>query len=135
MQPKTTTAPSNVPFPALAQNQRSASPNTSTSVNPPLSYSRVTHTPLSPGSQTDSSYFPYAGDGSNGNGGINPHPFRYSREQILALYDDEKVKERPIELVQMLEAESVLASKTVGRPVGLRDLTEIEKKVSLVMMI
>lgn len=118
-----------VPFPALASNQRSVSPNTSTNP-PPLSYSRVTHAPLSPGLATDNSYFPYGADTPNGNG--NGHPFRYTREQILSLYDGDKVKERPIELVQMAD-DGVLVSKNVAKPIGLRDLTEIEKRVSLLL--
>nr|XP_018259158.1 uncharacterized protein I303_08702 [Kwoniella dejecticola CBS 10117]OBR81316.1 hypothetical protein I303_08702 [Kwoniella dejecticola CBS 10117] len=131
------TAP-NVPFPALTQthNQRSSigagimSPTT----QQPLSYSRVTHTPLSPNFPTDSSYFPYQepnGTGGPPHGQENgaAHPFRYSRDQILNLFDETKFKERPIELVEMAEGGGVLVSKHVNRPVGLRDLSEIEKKL------
>ncbi len=82
---------------------------------------------MSPGVPTDGSYFPYAE--RNGFGDANPHPFRHSRDQILALWDEEKVKKTPIELVEMLDAGSVLVRKTVTRPVGLRELTEVEKKV------
>ncbi|WRT69040.1 uncharacterized protein IL334_006023 [Kwoniella shivajii] len=116
----------NIPFPALSQ--RAASPTTATAQNPPLSYSRVTHTPLSPSFPPDASYFPYQEpNGIQENG--TAHPFRYSREQILALFDESKFKERPIELVEMAEGGGVLVSKAVNRPVGLRDHTEIEKKL------
>lgn len=60
---------------------------------------------------------------------VNPHPFRYSREQILSLFDESKFKERPIELVEMAEGGGVLVSQSVNRPVGMRDLTDAEKKV------
>ncbi|KAK8843328.1 hypothetical protein IAR55_006983 [Kwoniella newhampshirensis] len=121
-------ANSNVPFPALSHAQRAASPTTATSNNPPLTYSRVTHTPLSPSVPGDGSYFPY--QEPNG-AGAEPtaHPFRYSREQILALFDESKFKERPIELVEMAEGGAVLVSKGINRPVGLRDLSEAEKKL------
>nr|XP_019009814.1 uncharacterized protein I206_05374 [Kwoniella pini CBS 10737]OCF48595.1 hypothetical protein I206_05374 [Kwoniella pini CBS 10737] len=126
----------NVPFPALSQNQRSSvggglmSPTT----QQPLSYSRVTHTPSSPNFPNDPSYFPYQepnGIGGTGNGQENgtAHPFRYSRDQILNLFDETKFKERPIELVEMAEGGGVLVSKSVNRPVGSRDLSEIEKKL------
>ncbi|ODN95845.1 cytoplasmic protein [Cryptococcus wingfieldii CBS 7118] len=113
---------SNSPFPALSANPRSASPTTAT--HPTLSYSRVTHTPSSPSVATDG-YFPH----QDANGEVNSHPFRYSREQILALYDEAKFRERPIELVQMAENGGVLVSKNLSRPVGTRDLTEGEKKL------
>lgn len=60
---------------------------------------------------------------------MNPHPFRYSREQILSLFDESKFKERPIELVEMAEGGGVLVSQSVNRPVGMRDLADTEKKV------
>lgn len=82
---------------------------------------------MSPGVPGDGSYFPYSD--ANGTGDVNPHPFRYSREQILAHWDEDKVKGTPIELVEILEAGGVLVSKDVIRPVGLRDLTEAEKRV------
>ncbi|WVQ81229.1 hypothetical protein IAT38_003351 [Cryptococcus sp. DSM 104549] len=120
---KTTLA--NSPFPALSHAQaRASSPTTST--HPPLSYSRVTHTPLSPGVPGDGSYFP----NQDANGGEpNAHPFRYSREQILALFDEAKFKERPIELVDVADGPAVLVSKSVNRPVGFRELTDVEKKL------
>ncbi|WVR09078.1 hypothetical protein IAU60_006139 [Kwoniella sp. DSM 27419] len=114
-----------VPFPALSGGR--ASPNTSTTANPALSYSRVTHTPLSPSFPGDASYFPYQEPNLNKENGA--HPFRYSREQILALFDESKYKETPIELVEMAEGGGVLVSKSMNRPVGLRDLTDIEKKL------
>ncbi|OWZ70991.1 hypothetical protein AYX14_03615 [Cryptococcus neoformans] len=111
------------PFPALSANPSSASPTTTT--HPTLSYSRVTHTPSSPNVATDG-YFP----NQDLNGGmVNPHPFRYSREQILSLFDESKFKERPIELVEMAEGGGVLVSQSVNRPVGMRDLTDTEKKI------
>jgi len=118
----------NVPFPALSQGQFSASPVSSTGAREHvLSYSRATHTTMSPNTSADGSYF------SNGetNGKVDPnhHPFRYSREQILALWDEDKVKETPIELVEMLDVGDVLVSKSVERPVGLGELSEVEKKV------
>lgn len=123
-------APSSSPFPALGQ-PRSGSPNAATAhVNPPpLSYSRVTHTQASPSMGGDG-YFPYNGDG-NGDADPSPFPFRYSREQILAVWDEDKFKERPIELLQLAESGAVLVSKNVVKPVGLRDLTDLEKKVSV----
>lgn len=118
-------APSSSPFPALGQ-PRSGSPTTILSpANPPLSYSRVTHTPASPSMPGDG-YFPYP-DG-NGEADPSPFPFRYSREQILAVWDEDKFKERPIDLLTL--SESVIVSPTVVKPVGLRDLSELEKKVS-----
>ncbi|WWC91225.1 uncharacterized protein L201_006167 [Kwoniella dendrophila CBS 6074] len=125
----------NVPFPALSQNQRVGvnSPTTTTAPNQPLSYSRVTHTPQSPNFPNDASYFPYQEPNNTLNGGGpkengTSHPFRYSREQILNLFDENKFKERPIELVEMAEG-GVLVSKAVNRPIGLRDLSDIEKKL------
>lgn len=88
-----------------------------------MSYSRATHAhPQSP--TADASYFPPQGE--NGTG----HPFRYSREQILGLYDEDKVRDVPIELRELLEQGGVLVSKQPVKPIGLRELTEVEKKVS-----
>ncbi|RXK35373.1 hypothetical protein M231_07363 [Tremella mesenterica] len=131
--PATSAPLPNVPFPALSsqtQNNRSISPTTrgngpASAPNPqPLSYSRVIHTPLSPAIPGDG-YFPM--DGMNGDG--NPHPFRYTPQQILGLWEEEKVKEVPIELVEMLENGGTLVSQNVVRPVGLREMTEEEKKL------
>lgn len=119
------------PFPALGQ-PRSGSPNHGSNggQNQPLSYSRVTHTPASP-SFGGEGYFPYSGaDSQNGAGDPSPYPFRYSREQILAVWDEDKFKERPIELMQIAENGAVIVSKDVTKPVGLRELSELEKKVS-----
>ncbi|OCF39763.1 hypothetical protein I317_06425 [Kwoniella heveanensis CBS 569] len=123
-----------VPFPALSGGGR-ASPTTNTNTasagnnNPPLSYSRVTHTPLSPNFPQDASYFPYTEPNINQQNTENgAHPFRYSRDQILALFDESKFKDRPIELVELAEG-GVLVAKSVNKPVGLRDLSEVEKKL------
>lgn len=111
------------PFPALSTNPPSASPTTAT--HPTLSYSRVTHTPSSPNVATEG-YFP----NQDLNGGeVNAHPFKYSREQILGLFDESKFKKRPIELVEMAEGAGVLVSLSLNRPVSMRDLTDAEKKV------
>jgi PERQ amino acid-rich with GYF domain-containing protein len=127
-------ATSQIPFPALSTSSNphpSINPGTTTTpVNPGMTYSRVTHTPQSPGFPTDGSYFPNAeGGGANGGGGPKPHPFRYSRDQILALWEEDKVKDTPFELAEMLDNGGVLVSRAVAKPVGLRDLTETEKKV------
>lgn len=90
-----------------------------------MSYSRATHTPASPSFPTDGSYFPTDNNGAS----PNPHPFRYSRDQILGLFDEDKLKSTPIELVELLEQGSVLVAQHVNRPVGMRDLTDAEKKV------
>lgn len=127
-QRSTATAPAPAsPFPALGQ-PRAASPTTAVTSNPPLSYSRVTHTPASP-SYAGEGYFPYAGDAPNGGGDGGP-PFRYSREQILGVWDEDKFKDRPIELVKMAESGGVLVSKDIVKPQGLRELSELEKRVS-----
>ncbi|BEJ15844.1 hypothetical protein CspHIS471_0504490 [Cutaneotrichosporon sp. HIS471] len=126
--PKQPTAPVS-PFPALGQ-PRAGSPTTAASSNPPLSYSRVTHAPASP-SFSGEDYFPHAGDGANGGANPSPYPFRYSREQILGIWDEDKFKERPIELMQMAETDNgqVLVSKAIVQPVGLRELSEVEKRI------
>jgi PERQ amino acid-rich with GYF domain-containing protein len=133
--PTSTSTSINSPFPALSGNVNAAvnvaanprgSPTTNTAPNPPLSYSRVTHTPLSPNFPTDNSYFPY----TEANGVADPKlAFRYSREQMLGMWEEEKVRELPIDLVQMLEDGGVLVSKNVVKPIGLREQTEVEKKV------
>lgn len=117
----------NIPFPALSSNGTAHAPNST--ANPGLSYSRATHTPTTPGFPTDSSYFPYTEPNGHGE---KPHPFRYSREQILGLWDEEKVRDTPIELVDLGDG-GVLVSKTVIRPIGLRELTDQEKKVRFSM--
>jgi hypothetical protein len=114
----------NVPFPALSSN---GAAHPSVPANSGLSYSRVTHTPTTPGFPADSSYFPYTEPNGHGQD-AKPHPFRYSREQILGLWDEEKVRETPIELVDLGDG-GILVSKAVVRPIGLRDLTEQERKV------
>jgi PERQ amino acid-rich with GYF domain-containing protein len=115
------------PFPALGgggANGGRASPTTATAPNPALSYSRATYTPQSP-NVADTSYFP---DQDHNPG--NPHPFRYSRDQILGLYDENKFKDVPMELLDLLDQNGILVSKQPVKPVGLRELTEGEKKVS-----
>ena len=52
---------------------------------------------------------------------------------MLALWDEQKVKERPIELTDIGAGAEILVSKAVVKPVGLRDLSEVEKKVSTSM--
>jgi PERQ amino acid-rich with GYF domain-containing protein len=47
----------------------------------------------------------------------------------LALWEEDKVKDTPFELAEMLDNGGVLVSRAVAKPVGLRDLTETEKKV------
>jgi PERQ amino acid-rich with GYF domain-containing protein len=119
-----TTPTSNVPFPALSH---SSNTTPASGINPPMSYSRAIHTPQSPSFPNDGPYFPEEG-GKDGD--PNPHPFRYSRDQILALWDEEKVKNTPIELAEMLDNGGVLVSKVVNKPIGLREMSDIEKKVS-----
>ena len=119
------------PFPALSSGGGHHHPSSQQSTaNPALSYSRATHTPTTPGFPADSSYFPYTAEPNGTGHGEVRHPFRYSREQILALWDEEKVKETPIELVDMLDGQGVLLAQGVVRPNGLRELSDIEKKVS-----
>lgn len=121
-------ASAQVPFPALSS---SGASHPTVPANSGLSYSRATHTPTTPGFPTDSSYFPYTEPNGSGANGELSHPFRYSRDQILGLWDEQKVRKMPIELVDMLEGGGVLASRDVVRPNGLRELTDIEKKVSV----
>jgi PERQ amino acid-rich with GYF domain-containing protein len=124
---KATPAQPTVPFPALSSsNQPSPVLSTAQGNMAPMSYSRATHTPASPSFPTDGSYFPTDNNGAS----LNPHPFRYSREQILGLFDEDKFKSTPIELVELLEQNSVLVAQHVNRPVGMRELTDAEKKAS-----
>ncbi|ORX39105.1 hypothetical protein BD324DRAFT_649196 [Kockovaella imperatae] len=127
--PSTTIAPSsNVSFPALSQGGTTPTSLTgNTPAQPVLSYSRATHTPVTPTFPRDGSYFP-SGDPA-GQNGTHPHPFRYSKESILSLWNEEKVRERPIELADMGIGGDVLVSKSLVKPVGLRDLSDIEKKL------
>ena len=53
-------------------------------------------------------------------------PFVYSREFLLGLYDDEKAKRRPIELV----ANEVATRDSARKPWALEDWREGEKEVS-----
>lgn len=111
------------PFPALNPG-RSSSPST-VNHNPALSYSKITHaqSPQSPGFPSDGSG--PATNGENGNG----HPFRYSKEYMISLWNPDKVKEVPIELAGLMETAALLVSNEVVKPIGMRDLGEIEKKV------
>lgn len=125
---KTSNQHPQVPFPALSSGNHQSSVSTNNaSNNAPMSYSRATHTPASPGFPTDGSYFP--SPDANGTS-LNPYPFRYSREQILNLFDEDKVKGTPIELVSLLEQGSVLVAPHANRPIGMRELNETEKKAS-----
>lgn len=81
--------------------------------------------------------------------GNKARPFRYSRETMLALFDEDKIKERPLELMEWathrsnnsghvgnIGAEdsgvtSIILSDKAGLPMGLVDWTIEEKKVSL----
>lgn len=81
---------------------------------------------MSPNFPRDGSYFP-SGDHTAQNG--HPHPFRYSKEAMLALWSEEKVKERPIELADLGAGAEVMVSKGLVKPVGLRELSDAEKKV------
>lgn len=113
------------PFPALNPG-RSSSPSLTTPTNPVLSYSKITtaSSPLSPSFPAENGYFPHAARG-------DAHPFRYGRDEILALWDEERVKEVPIELAELLEHAGVLVSKDAVKPVGMRDINDVEKKVCL----
>lgn len=124
------TAPSSqVPFPALssAHNSPIAFPSSGAAPNPPMSYSRATHTPASPGFPTDGSYFPTS-DGSNGSA-INQKPFKYTRDEILRLYDEERFKGMPIEFADLLDRGLSVVAPQPNRPLGLRDMSEAQKKV------
>ncbi|ORY24769.1 hypothetical protein BCR39DRAFT_545829 [Naematelia encephala] len=116
----------NVPFPALSASQRSSSPTTATSTGQPLSYSRVIHTPVSPAFPHDGSYFPLA-EGVSGN--ADGHPFRYSAETMLSLWDEEKVKAVPIELFDLADGGAGLVSRVPRKPAGLGEFSEQQKKV------
>lgn len=125
--PSSANGPS-VPFPALGgttQGMLSPSAATATSnASHSMTYSRATHTPLSPSRPGESSIFPDTDEGrANGLG------FRYSKEFMLGLWDEDKVRDMPIELVQLLDDGRVLVSKTVQRPVGLREQTEAERRL------
>lgn len=132
-QPTSTTAnhssATQVPFPALSSTLNSplALSSSGAAPNPPMSYSRATHTPASPGFPNDGSYFP-ASDRQNGSA-PGPHPFRYTREQILGLYDEEKFKGMPIEFVDLLDRGLSVVATQPRRPLGMREVTEAEKKV------
>jgi PERQ amino acid-rich with GYF domain-containing protein len=84
-------------------------------------------------------------DGSASSGDNKARPFRYSREALLALFDEEKVRERPLELMEWAMhpnnnsghagAEeggiaSIILSDKAGIPMGLVEWTSEEKKVS-----
>lgn len=86
-------------------------------------------------------------DGSGSSGDNKARPFRYSREALLALFDEEKVRERPLELMEWAMhpnnssghaggeeggIASIILSDKAGIPMGLVDWTSEEKKVSSV---
>ncbi|KAJ9124188.1 hypothetical protein QFC22_000985 [Naganishia vaughanmartiniae] len=83
-------------------------------------------------------------DGSGSSGDNKARPFRYSREALLALFDEEKARERPLELMEWAMhpnnssghagAEeggiaSIILSEKVGIPMGLVEWTSEEKKL------
>lgn len=113
------------PFPALNPGRASPSIVPAPS-NPAMSYSKITNaqSPQSPSFPADN-----AAQAQEQNG--NTRPFRYSRDFIIGLWDEVKVKEVPIELAELMEHGGVLVSKEVVKPIGMRDLSEVEKKVRL----
>ncbi|KAJ9105142.1 hypothetical protein QFC19_003600 [Naganishia cerealis] len=83
-------------------------------------------------------------DGSSPAGDNKARPFRYSREVMLALFEEEKVRERPLELMEWamhpnnssghVGAEqggiaSIILSDKAGIPMGLVEWTTEEKKL------
>jgi hypothetical protein len=104
-------APAN-PFPALGP--RPASPYNS------ISYSHITH-------PTSSSPPPASPLEASANGGA--HPFRYSRQEILSLFDASKFSAPPIELSHLASSQAVIYSENAVNPIGLRDVNEVEKRL------
>ncbi len=71
--------------------------------------------------------------GSGGPNGIpmdDVRPFRYSKEAMLALYDSAAVKNRPLELMELVEGGGVVLSEKPNVPFGLTEWNEEDKKVS-----
>ncbi|KAJ9106225.1 hypothetical protein QFC21_001369 [Naganishia friedmannii] len=83
-------------------------------------------------------------DGSGSSNDNKARPFRYSRETLLALFDEEKARERPLELMEWAMhpnnssghagAEeggiaSIILSDKGGIPMGLVEWTSEEKKL------
>ncbi|KAL7410180.1 hypothetical protein BDY24DRAFT_418298 [Mrakia frigida] len=105
--------------------------NSSNAAPAAISYSSITRdhpTPLSPGSGG------HEGGGANGEGGppldhiVDPSkPFRYTKEYMLGLYDEEKQKGR--ELPFEFERWGVVFREEGGNPVSLAPLTDMEKKL------
>jgi len=103
----------------------------------PISYSAITRdhptTPLSPGGHGHDGGA--NGEGYGGGGPALDHivdpskPFRYTKEYMLGLYDEEKQKGR--ELPFEFERWGVVFREEGGNPVSLAPLTDMEKKVSL----
>lgn len=60
-------------------------------------------------------------------------PFRYTKQQMLALFDQDAVKARPLELLDLVQrgdgSDGVILNDKVGVPMGLIEWTEEEKKV------
>ena len=85
-------------------------------------------------------------NGSSTTGDNKARPFRYSREAMLALFDEDKIKERPLELTEWAThrsnnsghagtedggVTSIILSDKAGLPMGLVEWTVEEKKVSI----
>lgn len=84
-------------------------------------------------------------NGSYNAGSNKARPFRYSRETMLALFDEDKIRERPLELMEWAMVRSnnsghagkenegvtsIILSDKAGIPMGLVEWTAEEKKVS-----
>lgn len=87
-------------------------------------------------------------NGSSAAGSNKARPFRYSRETMLALFDEDKIRERPLELTEWAThrsnnsghagkedegVTSIILSEKAGIPMGLVEWTVDEKKVSMVI--
>lgn len=84
-------------------------------------------------------------NGSYNAGNNKARPFRYSRETMIALFDEDKIRERPLELMEWAMVRSnnsghagkenegvtsIILSDKAGIPMGLVEWTAEEKKVS-----
>lgn len=89
-------------------------------------------TPMSESSNQFHKLNGHLGKGGNGVGsggvGKSGNPFEYPREMILALFSKEKVVSKPADLERH---EIVTCEEIVGVPLGLVEMTEEEKKVSI----
>jgi len=134
LKPTTRTKPSKTSTPVEDNNNHAAAPTPTA-----ISYSSITRdhptTPLSPGGHGHDGGA--NGEGGAGGGGgpaldhiVDPSkPFRYTKEYMLGLYDEEKQKGR--ELPFEFERWGVVFREEGGNPVSLAPLTDMEKKVSL----